>query len=84
MRTIRGKLFGVFGAMLILFAGLSVYLVVALIQTDKRMETMRNVDFELVVLQEQMASKDERSLSIDKRLFYVWGGRLFRSIRCGE
>lgn len=69
MRTIRGKLFGVFGAMLILFAGLSVYLVVALIQTDKRMETMQNVDFELVVLQEQMASSMNDRLALIRGYF---------------
>ncbi|WYP26016.1 methyl-accepting chemotaxis protein [Alkalihalobacillus sp. FSL W8-0930] len=69
MRTIRGKLFSVFGAVLLLFAGLSVYLVISLIQTNDRMETMQDVDFELVVLQEQMASSMNDRLALIRGYF---------------
>lgn len=58
-----------FGAVLLLFAGLSVYLVISLIQTNDRMETMQDVDFELVVLQEQMASSMNDRLALIRGYF---------------
>ncbi|MDQ0206977.1 methyl-accepting chemotaxis protein [Alkalicoccobacillus murimartini] len=64
MKSIRGKLFSVFGTMVLLFFGLSIYLVASLIQTNERMESMQEVDFELLLLQERMANSMNDRLAL--------------------